>query len=460
MSTVTLDATGTYYHISALNDSSASPWIQGGPRKGVENGQRAIGMVTFDGDQIISAVNGGRLLSANLILYRDPSDGTDPVDISIAYLLENNLNTDAATYDECFKNAVRPIHTQASVQGTSTSIPLPGYWLWRMKGASDNNFAGFVIYREPDEGTDTPVKFTSTVKLRLNIGTGFDTPIWARGIGQGDIISDVSKSHVRDLLEIQYYINLRAVYHGLASENTINSYIEDATYSILYSDWPTVIRLLQNRMDLILEKEQKTITWKRAAAGDLPNAEIVNQLRDFLETDISGPKETVTVTTYGRTIFDHYDSDFTVNLNTTTTWAKKGPWNGMNWEYVTVDGVKRKKYNRRFGIWIFRNALVGKTVTSLKLRVKRAEGTGSNKEIRLFPVKVSAVPTSKMSINQVMVTSTVVGRGTASVGGTVDIPLSADFINKLMSGTYYGVGVFDKDYWTNFGTSATLIING
>ena len=453
MSTV-LMSTSCAYHVSPAGKDEASEWIAGGAKKGLVDGRRALGLYRFDEDAISAALNGVNLPGAKLILAREAAYGTGEVDICLQMLTDDG-GLGSMTHAECLAIGERDKHTLVTVSGESPVIPLPGYWLWYIK---NHGITGIMIYQE-EEGTDAPAYFGETAKLQLDIGDQWEAPVWTRPVGTGDIISDSLRSHVADLRELTYYINIRSRVDG-RSEISIDSYI-DENESALYSDWPAIIRELQDAEDVIVEAESKTaIGWKRAAANDIPDAEIVNQLRNFMESDISGPKETVAVTTYGRTYFDHYDSDFTVNLNTTTTWAKKGPWNGMNWEYVTVDGVKRKKYNRRFGIWIFRNKVAGKTVTSLKLRVKRAEGTGSNKEIRLFPVKVSAVPTSKMSINQVMVTSTVVGRGTASVGGTVDISLSADFISKLMDGTYYGVGVFDKDYWTNFGTSATLIING
>ena len=453
MSTV-INSTSSAYHLSAVGRDEASEWIAGGAKKGLVDGRRALGLYWFDADAIAAALNGVNLPGAKLILSREAAYGTGEVDICLQMLTDDG-GLGSMTHAECLAIGARDKHTLVTVSGESPVIPLPGYWLWYIK---NHGITGIMIYQEV-EGTDAPAYFGETAKLQLDIGDQWEAPVWTRPVGTGDIISDSLRSHVADLRELTYYINIRSRVDG-RSEISIDSYI-DENESALYSDWPAIITGLQAQESLLAEAESKpTIDWKVPEENDIPNAEIVNQLRNFMESDIAGPMETTSVTTYGRTIFDHYDSDFTVNLNTTTTWAKKGPWNGMNWEHVTVNGVKRKKYNRRFGIWIFRNKVVGKTVTSLKLRVKRAEGTGSNKEIRLFPVKVSAVPTSKMSINQVMVTSTVVGRGTASVGGTVDITLSADFISKLMDGTYYGVGVFDKDYWTNFGTSATLIING
>ena len=482
MSTTTINSKKAYYHLSPINGSAESPWQKGAPVKGTVNGQKAIGVYLFDSEAIKDAVSGKYLGSASLILNRNTDYGTDAVDVSITFLKDGFSVAGNQTYDQCMKYAVRYAHTLATVSGNQTAVKIPGFWLSFIGGS--NPILGFMVYQEKGEGTTEPAYFTTSAKLQLSVSSSpaFESPVWMRPIGQGDVISSDVFSHRLDLREIQYYINLRRNNDGLARITTMDNY-QLSTSRVPFEEWPGIITEFQAAISdgtntSIYGKEGKTaITWKQTGNIHqvdsssniiLPNAEIVNQLRDALEAPMSNlsTKETLTVAKYARATFDNYGSDFTVNLNTATEWSAREPRSGMNWEYTTERGTKDKVYHRRFGIWMFIDKLTGKTITKAKVRLTRVEGASGTHDITLYPVIVSSVPSSNKSVNEVLDTNTEVGTGSAAVGETVEIELSSTFVTRLQnaidssSGTkYYGVGVNDTQYWTNFGTSAKLIIN-
>lgn len=480
MSTVTINAKATYYHLTPENEDIATAWQDGGPRKGKEDGQVAIGFIEFDPDEIITACSGKWLPSADLVLTRDTNYGTDAVDMSLTYV-PDEYELGVKTWAQCRSGSVEASHAQVTATGNTCTIHLPGYHLNKLK--SDEATRGFLIYQEPGEGTDKLARFTTTAKLKLNLYTATEllnnaaawtSPYWMRPIGQGDVICKPGRSHVRELREILYYINVRRKLHNLSTVTHTEIILQylDANSRCPFEKWPTIIRSMQDLVDDIYTEEQKTaVDWIRT--GDitqthsdsniiLPNAEIINQLRNALETKVSGAKEVLNVTKYARTYFDHYDTDFTVNKNEATTWSKKAPRSGMNWEYTTETGEKRKVYHRRYGFWLLKPLMAGKSISSAKLRLTKVDGNNNkNYQITLYPVKVSSIPNSRVSVNTVFKNTTeVMGKANASVGQTVDIPLTASAINKLCNdSSYCGVGVDDHDYWANFGNSATLIIN-
>jgi hypothetical protein len=456
MSTSTFTATEAYYHQTPVGGNVATEWIAGGPRKGVSNGCKEIGIILFDKEAISTAINHQNVPGAKLTLTRDATYGTQPVDISIAPL-HYKPNFVAMNYDECVYIAQRYIHHLTTVEGETAVIDIPGYWLSVFQTYEVN---GFMIYHEDGEGTDAPARFTANAQLELTIGTEWVQPVWMRSIGAGDVISDETHSHVGDMLELFTYINYRRAVDGLQA---IDYPVE---HRDAYDEWVEAIHDFREAIDDIYEEEGKTaIAWLQYETGEppLPKASFINQIRNALEAPVSGgigTMESMAVMEYARTYFDHLDSDFKVNTGTPTTWSRKGPCSGMNWEYVTDGGTKKKKFNRRFGFWLLKSLLAGKTVNNAKLRLTVNSGNGNNL-IRLYPVKISAVPTTRVSVNTVFLNQTeIMGSATATVGQTVDIPLTQDAISKLKTdANYYGVGVDDHDNWKNFDASATLIIN-
>ena len=465
MSTATINATSAYYHLTPVGNDARTQWFSGGPRKGISNNQREIGMIIFSMSEIYSAVHNYTVPSAKLVLNRDTAYGSGTVDISIV-----PISTEAApqanTYAEAMSRAQRRFHYTTTVSGDTSEIDIPGYWIAMMQA---EQFAGVIIYKEIGEGTESEARFTATASLKITQGATWHDPVWMREIGQGDIISDETHSLKGDMAELMHYINVRLTVDELSGIDF------SGLTNGLYKDWPAVVTRMQAAISngaatSIYGKEGKTaIVWKTVGSISsphsdnniiLPNADIMNQLRNALEAPISNhdTTETLAVTQYARTYFEHYDSDFTVNLNELTTWSAKGPWSGMLYEYVMDNGQKKKKYVRRFGFWLLNNITAGKTVNKAKIRLTRTEGASGVQTINLYPVKISSLPNAKMRVSNVMDTSIIVGTATAAIGQTVEIELS-DAFRTALGTTYYGVGVDDHQQYTNYGTSATLIIN-
>lgn len=446
----TLTTTAVLYHMASMNGTEATEWVQGQARKGVADQQRAVGLILFDQDAIDADLNGATLKGAKLALTRDATYGTGNADLSIAPVSMDSVSG-AMTNQQCLDLAIRKLHHVAATEGTTAAIDLPGAWL---RALSEGLINGFMLYTEAGEGTDTYMQFDGTAYLMLDTTSVYVAPVWTRPVGEGDIISDSIRSHVWDLKELEYYLNIRRAIRPTPL-TPVDLELGD---SELYSNWYGLIGTLRTKTNEVIEDEGGTaMEWCVITQDMLPKAEAINELRLAMEQMV-GTAERLSVTTYGRVSFENVNKDFTVNRNTTVNWAKKAPMSGMNWGYEIRNEVKVKVYNRRFGFWLFRDKMVNKVVTSAKLRVTRSSGRSGSWPVVLYPIKVSAVPKGKMSVNQVFAT-TACGRANCAVGQTVDIPLSDDVISKIQAGTYYGVGVDDHEDWTNFSGSAVLILN-
>ena len=465
----TLNAKAAYYHLSPLNGDSTSKWNQGGPLKGTVNGQKAIGLVMFDKAEISGAIGANQLQEASLTLHRNTNYDTGAVDISIAPVMGVSV-PEKATYAECMEMASRGWHYVTAVSGAASEIKLPGAWLYLLK---NNPFAGLIIYQEDGEGTTEPARFTAAAELKLTTGTALKEPIWLRGIGSGDVISDETHSHIADLYELLYYINYRKAADNETLSPPPEPLLTPTTFTGidigLYKDWKSAITALRTGINAIYTAEGKTeVSWSTIGNDDLPSAAVINQLRNALEVPSTGDAEYLEIADYSRAYFRRLGADFVANLNQDVRWRKgENPEGGHMNEYEEVEaGVRRKAYYRFFSCWHIIGLLAGKTVTSAKLRVTRTKGNTWDNEINLYPVIASTPPDTNMTVNNVMDTSIVVGNGSAAVGETVDIALSSDFITALgraISGTegtkYYGIGVNDTQVWSRFAASATLIIN-
>jgi len=446
----TFNATAAYYHQSPLQGSASTPWISGGPRKGISNGQREIGLVLFSRMEIAAALEDGHLPSASLILNRNTAYGTGAVDICIAPVM-----IDAApgkmTYDQCLDMAQRGWHYWTSVSGETSRIQLPGAWLHKLL---TDPFGGLMIYQEAGEGTSASAKFTETAQLELKTSASYEAPVWRRNIGAGDEVSNAAQSHQADLWELLHYVNVREAADNLTLTDFTGLEIG------LYKDWPGAINRLRVGIAAIYSAESKDpITWIVMTSDDLPNAAIINQLRTSMEIPATPDTEILTITKYARTEFVKNNSDFVVNLDSTTEWrAQKVPSSGVVTGTTTINGAKVKQYHHRFGFWLINDITEGKSVASAKILLTRRGGYGGDMSILLYPVLVDELPDERMSVNDVMDVTTLVGSEPAVVGQTTEIELSAAFLAEL-NDTYFGVGVDDQQQWSEFEASATLIIN-
>lgn len=447
-------AIGTYYHQTPVGGNSATSWINAGPRKGTTGINKEIGYILFDKNQLASTINGANLPAARLVLNRDTAYGTGTVDVCIAPAWTKDPPQGEMTYDACMSEmTMRNAHYQTTVTGAVCSIDLPGYFLLLLRW---NTICGFIIYQEEGEGTEALARFTMYGKLELTLGGTFETPVWTRPIGTGDVISDVKCSHTSDLWEILHYV----CHRESAQATPITPWTDFNNIDIgLFADWAKAVRRLQSAIDVIYTAEGKTaITWLSATDGDTPNAAVINQLRNALEAPMSGASESLDASIYGRASLELLRTWTNSDNSTKLTWSKAGPYCGYNWEWVHVGGnLKQKQYNYRFGFWVLSNLIAGKTISSLKLRITKTGGDNGN--VKLYGVKINSQPSAKMSVSEVIDTGVECASFDMNVGETKTITLSETVKNMLVNGDIYGVGFYKDGELGIFSASATLIIN-
>ena len=447
-------AIGTYYHQTPVGGSSATAWINAGPRKGTTGVYKEIGYILFDKTVLASTINGANLPAAKLVLNRDTAYGTGTVDICIAPAFTTDPPQGEMTYEACMANmTMRHAHHLTTVTGSTCSIDLPGYFLSLLRW---NTICGFIVYQEDGEGTSDIARFTMYGKLELTLGATYETPVWTRPIGAGDVICNEKCSHVADLWEILHY-----VCHRESAELTpIEPWTDFEGIDIgAFEDWAAAVRRLQGAIDTIYTAEGKdAITWLTATDGMMPNAAIINQLRNALEASMSSGSESLEVSIYGRATLALDHSWTNGDNDDDVTWAKAGPHCGYNWEWVHVGGnLKQKQYNYRFGFWVLSNLIAGKTISSLKLRITKTGGNNGN--VKLYGVKINSQPSAQMSVSDVIDTDVECASFTMNVGETKTITLSDTVKNLLVNGDIYGVGFYKDGELGTFSASATLVIN-
>ena len=463
MSTSTFNSRSAYYHQAPVQGSAETNWATGGPRKGIRDGQQELGLVMFDKAAIQAAIGSDIIAEAKLTLVRDAAYGTDTVDITIAPMW-NNPTVSAMTHEQCMNLAQRTVHCTTTVTGASSVIRLPGYWLAAMV---NSGIDGILIYQEPGEGTSINARFTDTATLELkhwnslSVDKEWASPVWMRTIGTGDVISSDTRSFIADMQEMLYYVNVRRAIAGLSEK--------EFSGSNEYSYWPTMAGILQDGINGIYTAEGKTaVSWisiGNPALPDspsniiLPNAGVINQIRNALETPVSGggSTDTTEVPLYGWTIINKTSTWSNNDYNKKETWSQAAPKCGYDYEYTMVGGEKVKQYNYRFCFWILSGLLAGKTYNTLKLRLTK--NSGDNGNIQLLGVTINAMPSVKMSANEVMNVNNVYATIPFSAGETKEITLGSDVVQALKDGTIYGIGLSKDSARSNFSASATLIIS-
>lgn len=451
MSTVTNSS--SWYHLTPASGSAATSWAQGGPRKGLEGGQNMIGLVAFSKTEIASAINGGRLLAAELVLNRESGYGTGAVSLSLAPV-RTVQTIGSMTHEQCVDMAERRLHHLTAASGAQTRIPLPGYWLKMMAGGE---LEGILIYQEEGEGDNAPMRFTAAARLELTTGTSYQQPVWMRPVGRGDLISGKLSSHIGDLAEIIYYLDLRRAAQSLSAVS-----LDDLELGP-YRDWAPVIRLLQSKTTEVIEAEHGTVpTFTAVTDGQMPSALAVNELRLAMEN--VGQKESMAVTQYARSLFTAPNAPGAVDLYSAGRWTADPPRAGTYWEYEWSGDERVQTWFKCFGYWLLSDLMAGKTVNTAKLRVKRARGAGGSQQIILCGSIYNGIPSTTKMLDQVLDQNIVCGTGQGAIGETVDVELTAEAIRRLKlgageEGKLFGVGVKCTDPISYFDATATLIIN-
>ena len=447
-----LQAMKTAYHEApALNDCATS-WAEGQARKGTLEKARYIGLLLFSYSDIQTKIGASRLPRARITLKRNTDYGGDNVSVTLAPTRLDAIPSDPMTRESALALAQRGAGKKITLNGTAENVfDLPGYTLEGLKNGTIN---GFMLIPEGESDTRF-VRIADGAKLTLTVDAAFYAPTWTREIGQGDIISDARHSHIADLKELLYLINVRRLSDSLtaASFGTLENG--------LYKDWAGVIGVLQTAVNEFLTKEGKsTITF--TTPGAWPSAQCVNEIRNAMQKTDKRFIYYASAARYAEVVKG-------TSENNAIAWKTGGPRVGSYYKLVEIgdspdDGsfIYGKQYMQCYGFWVLEKAgqiaadLSGKTIKSAYFTLGRgAEGADETEVILSCHAKETA-PDS-MSVNDVFNTNA--GTVTKNTGknSAADISLSETMTAGILAGTVKGFGVRQGAY-SVFDAGAALII--
>lgn len=459
---ISIDSVGAYYH-TVPSIGGAAIMREGAPRKGATAYEQNVGLYTFDAGTISDEINTHALWAASLTITREGSVTGILSSVTIAPAYGASTGS-TLTHDEAISQGMRGLAYTVTIGDGSNEIWLPGAMLRQLKkGECD----GFVLYTGADEGGDVYARFGTTATLKLIVGTDWVTPVWTRPISAGDWVSHRNRSHIADLYELEYYINLRA---ARDTQSPID--ISQDEYDIgAYATWADIILYMRDAVEDLYQFEQSDPPeWNTISAGDMPNAEAVMQLRNYLEAQPNSPMKSYSLTNWASAVHTYQSSGFHSTPNSTVINWQKGhryypePLNGKEWSPETNP---RMNYNW-FCCWIFPQEVLTKAannqITALDLIVKSGTtsdaGFNNQKDIYICPLITSSIPRGDKAISQVMRrgSSNYVGHGTGKPGTTVTIHLRSAFITALKNGTAYGIAI-DCESSRKVWKKMTLVIN-
>lgn len=463
--TTELTAAGTWFHVSGESETSASQWVEGSPRKGLYTGKRNMSLIVFDRTQLAEAVSGKTVTGAELLLTRDISYGSSMVTLTMAPANREAPPTGYKNRKQCLELADLTRHHLANTEGQAVAIPIAGATVQLLQEGEGN---AFILYHSEDEEADAYIKFTGDVKLKLYLsdGTGdWRMPVWTRNINAGTIISDETHSHVRDLQEILWAINVRHMIKRLDKTDPYVPHAIDPSLTVgLYSDWAGVIEDLQDAAADMLEDEGRqagSIEWTTLTAGMMPNAAIIEELRHAVsgegEEQILAATDTVKYTINGQSTEPEMDETEAV------TWLAGYDFEVGRWSVSTrpAAGVTVTLHYLGMGGWLFGDQ-ISTSIGSAKLRltVKAAKRAQDGKvHIILYGIKISQAPDQAASYDSIF-DSTVIGEADCVVGEASEIELTAQGVQMLNNGDIHGAGVGYGNDECTLSKSASLLLNG
>ena len=459
--TTNITSSGVIYHVSSGSGDSASKWIEGAARKGVYDGKMNVSALMFPADQIAEALKGVTLLGAEVILRRDSGYGVGAAQISVAPLLMNAAPSGYQSRGQIIEQAMRKLHWSVTTEGTTVKIPIPGATLMELKGGSVN---AFLLYAEED-GTDSYARMSTEAVLRLNTtvkaegGTetmDWQTPEYTRTLAAGDLISSEIYSHVSDLREFQYYLNIRRRLDGLDEIPDVGT-----TYDLgAYADWATIIQTLQAAMDDVIRAENREPhQWIAVTDGQMPSAAAVDELRAILR----GDDETRVECEEGLTAEQTVNKSGKGMSETPMPWTKGATVKAgrvKSQETAYVGGVERTVtvWKLNCGAWIFsRDETLALTSGSVELTVTETEND-EVAHIALRGIKISEAPTGQLTYSDVF-DATVVGEADCAPGETVKIPINTEGLALFNDRRIHGVGISYTNQRVVCKRSAALLIN-
>lgn len=455
MASVEIEASGSWFHLSNAVNDSKSKWMEGTPRKGLRDGQENISLILFDGEAIRAALTDSEtgdpipLQGAELVLNRDTAYGESAVTVTIAPAKATLPPQDYVSRAESLALANRKLHHAQSVSGTTATIKIPGATLTAL---ADGDADAIMIYHEKDETADTYVKFTGKPILRLYTGE-LVPPVWTRNIVKGTVISGDIYSHQADLRELLYYINLRRNADGLSPIGTLSIGP--------YAAWPDVISAMQDAIDDIIQAEQgEAVTWTEATAGMMPQAALIAELREALK--LAGGDDVLaaaTATLYATQAWGTNSTQREYDKSLAMTWVE-GVSAGTQvqstqWSTGGHSGSVGVSI-AACGGWLFGSLPAGTRKAKLKVTLLSKKDSGETTRVTLLGIKVSERPAEQMSFSEVF-DETVLGYADCAVGVESEIALTADAVQRLMSGNLHGIGMGPEGGTITFSETATLV---
>ena len=458
---ISIDSVGAYYH-TVPSIGGAAIMREGAPRKGATAYEQNVGLYTFDAGVLNEEIGTHALWAASLTITREGSVTGILSSVTIAPAYGASTGS-TLTHDEAISQGMRGLAYTVTIGDGENEIWLPGAMLRQLKlGQCD----GFVLYTGADEGGDVYARFGLTATLKLIVGTEWVTPVWTRPISAGDWVSHRNRSHIADLYELEYYINLRAA----VDSNTPIDISQDKYDIGAYATWADIILYMRDKMEDLYTAENTGITpvWNTIAAGDMPNAEAVMQLRNYLASSPAAPTESISLTTWASGTTSYQSSGFRPTDDETTINWQQGhryypePMNGKQWAPQTNP---RMNYNW-FCCWIFPDSVLSRMGTINSMDLIMTSGTTSDagfnaqSDINICPLIVDEIPRGDMQISQVMTrgAENYVGHGNGKPGTTVTIHLSDDFITALKNDEAYGIAI-DCESSRKIWKEVTLVIN-
>ena len=440
----TVASSAIWYHVSTWSPDSASRWAEGAARKGNYDGRRNISIIMFPADGIADAIGQDPLAGADLVLRRDTVYGTEACAISVAPAqVTGSLAGKYMSRSQAMELADRKLHFRATIKGETATIRIPGATLRELKAGNVN---AFLFYQETD-GTDSYCRLSTSAELALYVGNGWEEPVWTRSVSAGDVISNQISSHVADLRELEYYINIRRVDLGLTPMDDIGEEYDLGAFA----DWAEIVTAMQDAVDGILDADQlPAMTWTVPVTGQMPQADIVEQLKSTLE----GGEDSGKLTADGFTgkmekvsAVGIYDQDRLIDWEQAET-LKAGEysqtvsggvedWTGYH-SYTTTSW-----YGASCG-WIF-DDLGQRTIAGATLDVVVRAANVEQPHLVLYGIKASEIPTrAKYSA---VFHSEPIGEADADIGDITKIHLTSRGIQLINTGVIHGVGFrYDNDY--------------
>ena len=440
METTTITSTAVWYHISSASGDSASRWAKGAARKGLYNGKQTLSMVLFDAGAIREAIGDDQLLGAELVMGRDAAYGIDAVSVSVAPAMVTEIGESYMSRTQCMNMAMRPLHRHNVTEGETATFKVPGATLREIKAGNVN---AFLLYQEED-GTDGYCKLEETGTLKLYTGTDWASPVWTRTVSEGGVICSRIYSHIADLRELEYYINLKRRSINLEDMDDIG---EDPYDLGSVAGWPDIIEALQDGAEGFVGQGYE---WTEPQEGVLPKASIIEELKRAISGENDNRIDSSSVFTG-----EQSDNARGIDPSQDIEWyVPNAAGSGVIKISAHTPVGSHTEWRSYVSGWIF-GGVDSITLQSAQLELNMKSGTNETMHIKLYGVKLSAVPTTERY--GTVFHSKVIGEGDCVVGETTKIDINEDGISLFNARTIHGIGFMVSSGYAGFNKEAALI---